>query len=150
MLEQGQTFRLDLDSAKGDKNRVQLPHPEIIEASEVGHSLLVDDGKVKLVVSAKGEDYLECKVEVPGRIKDRKGVNTPDSVLKLSPLTKKDRSDLDFMLHDGRIDIIALSFVQVSSATRRSLECSQIRLWLTKFSFQITDAFRYCRNQRID
>lgn len=110
-LEQGQTFRLDLDSAKGDKNRVQLPHPEIIEASEVGHALLVDDGKVKLIVAAKGKDYLECRVEVPGRIKDRKGVNTPDSVLKLSPLTPKDRSDLEYMLKIG-VDWVALSFVQ--------------------------------------
>lgn len=111
LLEKGQTFRLDLDSAKGNDQRVQLPHPEIIEASEVGHALLVDDGKVKLIVSAKGDDYLECKVEVAGRIKDRKGVNTPDSVLKLSPLTPKDRSDLEYMLGIG-VDWVALSFVQ--------------------------------------
>lgn len=73
--------------------------------------MLVDDGKVKLVVVDKGEDYLECKVEVPGRIKDRKGVNTPDSILKISPLTPKDRSDLEYMLSIG-VDWIALSFVQ--------------------------------------
>ncbi len=50
MLTTGQTFRLDLDEARGDNTRVQLPHPEIIAASEVGHDLLVDDGKVKLTV----------------------------------------------------------------------------------------------------
>jgi pyruvate kinase len=110
-LENGQSFRLDLDTAKGDKFRVQLPHPEIIQASEVGHALLVDDGKVKLVVTEKGNDYLTCRVDVPGKIKDRKGVNTPDSVLKLSPLTKKDRSDLEYMLKIG-VDWVALSFVQ--------------------------------------
>mmetsp|Transcript_24224 Transcript_24224/g.49982 ORF Transcript_24224/g.49982 Transcript_24224/m.49982 type:complete len:91 (+) Transcript_24224:50-322(+) len=53
ILEEGQTFRLDLDEAKGDNQRVMLPHPEIIEASEIGHELLVDDGKVKLKVSGK-------------------------------------------------------------------------------------------------
>ena len=53
ILEEGQIFRLDLDEAKGDNKRVMLPHPEIIEASEVGHTLLVDDGKVKLSVSGK-------------------------------------------------------------------------------------------------
>ena len=41
MLEQGKTFRLDLDEAKGDNTRVMLPHPEIIEASEIGHVHLV-------------------------------------------------------------------------------------------------------------
>lgn len=111
MLEKGQIFRLDLDEAKGDNTRVMLPHPEIIEASEVGHSLMVDDGKVRLRVTAKGDDYLECTVEVPGKISNRKGVNTPDSILELSPLTPKDRSDLDYMLEIG-VDWVALSFVQ--------------------------------------
>jgi pyruvate kinase len=100
-----------LDDAKGDKNRCQLPHPEIIKATEVGHFLLIDDGKVKLRVVAKGDNYLECNVDVPGKIKDRKGVNTPDSVLEISPLTPKDRSDLEYMLGIG-VDWVALSFVQ--------------------------------------
>jgi len=110
-LVMGQTFRLDLDPAKGDNTRVQLPHPEIIKASEVGHHLLIDDGKVKFTVTGKGPDYLECSVDVAGKVKDRKGVNTPDSVLEISPLTPKDRSDLEYMLSIG-VDWVALSFVQ--------------------------------------
>jgi pyruvate kinase len=107
----GQTFRFDLDTALGDNTRVNLPHPEIIGASEVGHTLMVDDGKVKLVVTEKGSDYLKCRVDVPGKISNRKGVNTPDSILQISPLTPKDRSDLDYMLEIG-VDWVALSFVQ--------------------------------------
>ena len=42
------------------------------------------------------------------------GVNTPDSVLDISPLTPKDRSDLEYMLGIG-VDWIALSFVQQPS-----------------------------------
>ena len=111
VLKKGQTFRLDLDEALGDSTRVQLPHPEIIGASEVGHNLLVDDGKVKLTVTGKGENYLDCEVVVPGKISNRKGVNTPDSILEISPLTPKDRSDLEYMLSIG-VDWVALSFVQ--------------------------------------
>jgi len=111
ILEDGQSFRLDLDSASGDTTRVMLPHPEIVEASEVGHVLLVDDGKLKLTVSGKGEGYLDCTVNVGGKISNRKGVNTPDSVLDISPLTPKDRSDLEYMLGIG-VDWVALSFVQ--------------------------------------
>ena len=114
MLEKGQMFRLDLDEAQGDATRVQLPHPEIITASEVDHVLLVDDGKVKLTVVGKGDGYLDCRVDVPGKISNRKGVNTPDSVLDISPLTPKDRSDLEYMVGIG-VDWIALSFVQQPS-----------------------------------
>jgi pyruvate kinase len=111
VLEKGQIFRLDSDPAKGDQKRVQLPHPEIIKAGVVGHSLLIDDGKVKLVISSKGPDYLDCTVVVAGKVKDRKGVNTPDSLLEISALTEKDRSDLAYMLKIG-VDWVALSFVQ--------------------------------------
>ena len=52
-----------------------------------------------------------CNVDVPGKISNRKGVNTPDSILEISPLTTKDRSDLDYMLEIG-VDWVALSFVQ--------------------------------------
>lgn len=72
-LEEGQIFRFDLNDAPGTNQRVKLPHPEIIEASEVGHVLLIDDGKMKLVVSGKGPGYLDCEVVVAGTIKDRKG-----------------------------------------------------------------------------
>ena len=72
MLQAGQIFRFDLDESPGTNQRVLLPHPEIIEASEVGHVLLIDDGKVKVQVVATGPGYLDCEVVVPGLIKDKK------------------------------------------------------------------------------
>jgi len=121
MLEKGQMFRLDLDGALGDSTRVMLPHPEIIAASEIDHVLLIDDGKVKLTVVGKGDQYLECRVDVPGKISNRKGVNTPDSVLDISPLTPKDRSYLEYMLEIG-VDWVALSFVQQPADIEEILE----------------------------
>jgi len=111
ILSARQTFRFDLDQTPGTNSRVMLPHPEIIEASKVGHFLLIDDGKVKVQVKATGPGYLDCEVIVPGLIKDKKGVNTPDSVLNISCLTPKDRKDLEYMLSIG-VDWVALSFVQ--------------------------------------
>lgn len=111
MLQAGQIFRFDLEEIPGTNQRVRLPHPEIIEASQIGHVLLIDDGKVKLQVVKTGPGYLDCEVLVPGKIKDKKGVNTPDSILQISCLTRKDREDLDYMLSIG-VDWVALSFVQ--------------------------------------
>ncbi len=51
-LVPGQTFTLDNNEALGDETRVFLPHPEILEAVEPGHRLLIDDGKLHLVAEA--------------------------------------------------------------------------------------------------
>lgn len=111
-VKKGEIFRFDSDvETPGNAARVHLPHPEIIIASEVGHKLLVDDGKLALTVVEKGIDYLDCVVENDGIIKDRKGVNTPDSIMDISPMTEKDRLDLAHMLTLG-VDWVALSFVQ--------------------------------------
>src|SRR5690606_35806276 len=110
-LQDGQAFRLDLDPAEGDEERVNLPHPEIFAAIEAGHRLLIDDGRLHLTVEEAAADHALCRVEIGGKLSDRKGVNVPGTVLPLSPLTEKDRSDLAFGLNLG-VDWVALSFVQ--------------------------------------
>jgi pyruvate kinase len=110
-LKTGGTYRFDLDEAKGDAKRAQLPHPEIFAAVQAGTNLLVDDGRLRLRVKNNGKDFAECDVLVGGKLSDRKGVNVPDVVLPLSPLTAKDREDLRFGLDLG-VDWVAMSFVQ--------------------------------------
>ncbi|MFN7224258.1 MAG: pyruvate kinase [Paracoccaceae bacterium] len=110
-LEDGDSFRLDLDPAEGDGTRVQLPHPEIFAALEPGSSLLVNDGKIRLRVDTCGKDFANCTVTVGGTISNRKGVNVPDVVLPLAALSEKDRKDLEFACDLG-VDWLALSFVQ--------------------------------------
>lgn len=110
-LEVRQKFRLDLDETPGNETRAPLPHPEIFEALQPGCALLLDDGKVRLRVQACGKDFAETVVEAGRSLSDRKGVNVPDIVLALSPLTEKDRKDLAIALELGA-DWIGLSFVQ--------------------------------------
>ena len=111
MLVEGQSFRFDLLDEPGDAARVKLPHPEIISTLRPGDILLLDDGKLKMTVTATGEGFVDTVVEVGGSLSNRKGVNTPSVVLPISPLTPKDRADLEFALSIG-VDWVALSFVQ--------------------------------------
>lgn len=111
MVKKGDTFTLDSDTAAGDAARVHLPHPEILQATQPGQSLLLDDGKVRLTALESDGKRLVTRVEVGGRLSDRKGVSLPETVLPFSALAPKDRSDLEAAL-DAGIDWIALSFIQ--------------------------------------
>lgn len=110
-LEAGTRLRFVLDKTSNDPTRLPLPHPEVFEGMMPGHKLLIDDGKVRLVARGCGHDFIEAEVVTPGTVSDRKGVNLPDTLLQLSPITDKDRADLAFGLDLG-VDWVAFSFVQ--------------------------------------
>jgi pyruvate kinase len=110
-LTEGSTFRFDMTDDEGGDARVFLPHPQIFAAVEPGHTLLLDDGKIRMRVAAKTASTIEATVQVGGMLASRKGISLPDSVLPVGPLTDKDRTDLDFVLRLG-VDWVALSFVQ--------------------------------------
>lgn len=113
-LTPGQKLRLDLDETPGDTARVNLPHPEIINAVGVGDYVLCDDGKVRLKIEEKGPDYLVTSVVSGKKLSNNKGLNVPGVVLPIPALTPKDIKDLDAALDMG-VDWIALSFVQKPS-----------------------------------
>ncbi|EGP09954.1 pyruvate kinase [Bradyrhizobiaceae bacterium SG-6C] len=110
-LNNGAMFTLDSDPAPGNKNRVHLPHPEILKALRPGHALLIDDGKLRLIAEETSPDHALVRVVTGGKMSDRKGVSLPDTDLPVSAMTAKDRADLEAALETG-IDWIALSFVQ--------------------------------------
>ena len=110
-ITENEKFRLDLKDEVGTKDRVQLPHPEIFQALHEGAHLLINDGKIKLIVERCGPEFADCLVLNGGEISDRKGVNVPDVILPLAALSEKDRADLEFICDLG-IDWLALSFVQ--------------------------------------
>lgn len=97
-LKEGQKFTFDMKDIPGDDTRVSLPHPEILNTLSVGDTLLLDDGKLRMIVgettmggAPEGQGEVTCEVVTGGRLSDKKGVNTPSIVLPISPLTEKDR-----------------------------------------------------------
>ena len=126
VLKNGDTLLLTPDSNPGrpavtdDRNRVLVPArigitlPEVFRDVQPGESVWFDDGKVGGTVRAVSED--EITVEItharPGgsRLAAGKGVNLPDTHLRLSPLTAKDIEDLAFVATHA--DLIGYSFVR--------------------------------------
>jgi len=110
-LAAGETLTLDSSDAPGSKERVCLPHPEIIESVSVGDRLLLDDGKIQLRATKVGGGSIETTVVYGGKLSDKKGVSLPDTLLPVGALTEKDHADLLKGL-ECEADWIALSFVQ--------------------------------------
>jgi pyruvate kinase len=113
-LRSGESVRFVRSGSEGGRSAIPLAHPEVFAAITPGHDLLIDDGRVRVRATGVGDDYIEAEVIVGGAISNHKGVNLPGTVLGLSPLTVKDRADLEFGLSLG-VDWVALSFVQKPS-----------------------------------
>jgi pyruvate kinase len=111
VLTEGAVFRFDREETVGGPERVFLPHPQIFEAVEPHHTLLLDDGKIRMSVVGRTAQGIEATIVVGGTLASRKGISLPDTVLPVGPLTEKDKADLDFVLRLG-VDWVALSFVQ--------------------------------------
>ncbi|PPR35164.1 MAG: Pyruvate kinase [Alphaproteobacteria bacterium MarineAlpha6_Bin4] len=110
-LKSGRKFTFDLNPMAGNKRRCFLPHKDIFRKIKKGNKILVDDGKLTLIVTRKNSNYIETKVKFSGFISSNKGFNIPNVKSANGKLTKKDEEDLRLALKLG-VDWIALSFVE--------------------------------------
>jgi pyruvate kinase len=96
----------------GTKERIYVSYPNLHLDVEVGNKILLDDGKLEVVViEITPEDDVKVAVSYGGTILPKKGVNLPDTKISLPALTEKDIVDLDFVIKNN-LDWVALSFVR--------------------------------------
>jgi pyruvate kinase len=92
-------------------NRIEISHPELVEALERGDHVLLDDGRIELVVRSVEGREPECSVVRGGLLGERKGVSVPGRPLPMPALTEKDLEDLKLAV-ELEVDYVALSFVR--------------------------------------
>jgi pyruvate kinase len=113
ILAKGDRFILTNRPVEGTQEISCVTYNYLAEEVPVGANILLDDGKVEMVVEEinreKGD--LHCRVTVPGKLSNNKGVNFPGVYLSIKAMTDKDREDLMFGLDQG-VDWVALSFVR--------------------------------------
>ncbi len=96
-----------------------LDQPGIVDDIEVDHMVLVEDGTIQFVVVKKEENLLELEALNDGEVKNKKGVNLPDSPIHLPVITEKDAKDIRFVTEQG-VDYIGLSFVGCADDIRQA------------------------------
>ena len=113
VLQKGDRFTLTNRPVVGTQEISCVTYEYLAEEVPVGSKILLDDGKVEMLVEEINRDKgdLHCSVTVPGKLSNNKGVNFPGVYLSVKAMTDKDREDLIFGLDQG-VDWIALSFVR--------------------------------------
>ncbi len=107
----GDVVRITVEDVEGTHDRVSTTYKELAKDAKVGDRLLVDDGKVGLVVvDVEGSDVV-CEVTEGGPVSNNKGLSLPGMDVSVPALSEKDIEDLEFALSLG-VDFIALSFVR--------------------------------------
>ena len=112
ILDENDFLTLTVNDCIGDRTKIQIRYPYFHNDVQVGDTVLVDDGKIELQVTAKNEkDSVTAKVIHGGVLSSKKGINLPYTKISLPSLTEKDRIDLEFALKNN-IEWIGLSFVR--------------------------------------
>ncbi|MDP4210250.1 MAG: pyruvate kinase [Bacteroidota bacterium] len=100
------------EKCMGTAEKLYLSYKEFPRDVNVGDTILVDDGKMKLeAIETNGKDTVKARVIHGGFLSSKKGVNLPNTKISLPSLTEKDIEDVNFAL-DNNVDWIALSFVR--------------------------------------
>jgi pyruvate kinase len=122
-LRDGDVVTLTARAQPGATDEIPVPHPELLRILRPGQTVLLDDGRLELVVARVGQGSVKCRVVAGGPLTSRKGISVPGAALSFSALTPKDRDDAAFALQQG-VDFFALSFV------RRSADVRELRQFL--------------------
>lgn len=112
-LQKGQPFRLVLNDPDflGDATGVYLDCPAIHQDVAVGSTIVLDDGRIHLLVQKITDDALHCEVANCGVLTHHKGMNILGGGLSAPCFTAKDAEDLTHAMAINA-DFVALSFVK--------------------------------------
>ncbi len=110
-VEPGQDVRFVLAEAGADAENIPLPYSTLFALVRPGERILIDDGRVEIIVTQRDLHSIRAQVRIGGTLHSRKGVNLPDTRLPVTSVTERDLDDLRFGIEQG-VDWVAVSFVR--------------------------------------
>lgn len=118
VLVEGASFVLRPGDAAGDATGAPVNHAGLAGDVAPGDRILIDDGRIELVVTDTADGGVNTVVRTGGALSSRKGVNIPGVTLSVEGITAADRENLAWALGAG-IDLIAQSFVRCAGDIER-------------------------------
>lgn len=110
-LKVGDNFALDTRLAvnEGDQHAVGIDHEAVINDTRPDDILLLDDGRIELLVKSNNGVRIECDVLIGGVLSNNKGINKKGGGLSAKALTDKDKADIKVAAAFDA-DYVAVSF----------------------------------------
>ena len=118
---EGNTIRIVRESVIGNKDRISFNYPQVIDNLEVGTTILLNDGFVRLEVISVEDDGVTCKILDSATLTSRRGTNIPGVDLNIPFISEEDEEDIKYACeHDG--DFLGISFVSTADDVRAARE----------------------------
>lgn len=111
ILKIGDHFILDADMGKeeGNQQAVGIDYKALPQDVNNGDLLLLDDGRIQLMVTSIEGNKVHTEVTVAGKLSNNKGINRQGGGLTAEALTAKDKEDIVTAAKIG-VDYLAVSF----------------------------------------
>jgi pyruvate kinase len=99
--------------AGSEVSSVVLPvtYPALVDEVEPGHRVLINDGAVRMLAVERTADAVRCRVTIGGMVTTGKGINLPDTDMKVPAITARDWECVEWSVRNS-LDFLALSFVR--------------------------------------
>jgi len=110
-LKAGDTFILTTEEIPGTAKRATISYKELKNDVKVGTTILVDDGKIEMMVEKVEGEEIFCRVINGGKVSNHKGINVPGVILSMPYISDVDREDIIFCAKMG-YDFLAASFAR--------------------------------------
>ena len=112
-FDTNQEVRISMTEVLGTNKKFSVTYSELFSDVEVGHHIKLDDGYLDMIVTKKDYDNKEiiCRTLNHHTVKDRRGVNCPDTQIQMPYISKKDFDDITWGTKND-VTFIAASFVR--------------------------------------
>lgn len=112
LVKEGDILTFTNEKVVGTLEKIYVSYPNLSEDVKIGNVIMIDDGKIEVVVKeVTREGDVKVQVILGGILSSKKGINLPDTKISLPALTEKDLIDLDFIV-ENKLEWVALSFVR--------------------------------------
>ena len=129
-LKESSVVTITTKAVLGTARLIPSQYKNIAREAAPGHAILLDDGNLELKVLRVSGDTVEARVVHGGVLKNKKGMNLPNTKLRIAALTEKDKNDVLYCIKGGA-DYVALSFV------RKPGDIKDLKDWLKKHGSEI-------------